>query len=393
MTATAETVIRTATDDEIASVEEQLRLLFVRVRAVVEGGCRRACIPTCSPSATRSSRRIVHAGPHARRRPRRSARDRQERRQPPGASTSRSSGSPSHRGRPGRRARAVHRRDARRDREHRPEGLPDAAAAATRSCAPGRGGRRRRARATARPADVRGRGSAATDSAPATDRSSAASAPGGWSASIGGIGVRVSLRVRRSATGSRTVNRVAPGSLDTSTAPWCASTTPCTIASPSPVLPAGASATSRRARTARRASRRSSAGMPGPSSVDGEHDVVAVALERGDHARAVGRVHAGVREQVRDDLAQPRLVARDDGRAIRAAAPPSRGPARPPAHRRRPRPRPGRGRRAGRRARAPRRGGRAAAGPRRARSCAPTPTRCGRSRASRRAAARRRAFG
>ena len=34
MTPTAETVVRTATDDEIASVEEQLRLLFVRVRAV-----------------------------------------------------------------------------------------------------------------------------------------------------------------------------------------------------------------------------------------------------------------------------------------------------------------------------------------------------------------------
>lgn len=34
MTATAATVTRTATDEEIASVEEQLRLLFVRVRAV-----------------------------------------------------------------------------------------------------------------------------------------------------------------------------------------------------------------------------------------------------------------------------------------------------------------------------------------------------------------------
>ena len=34
MTPTAETVIRTATDDEIASVEEQLRLLFARVRLV-----------------------------------------------------------------------------------------------------------------------------------------------------------------------------------------------------------------------------------------------------------------------------------------------------------------------------------------------------------------------
>jgi DNA-binding MarR family transcriptional regulator len=34
MTATAATPTRTATDDEIASVEEQLRLLFVRVRAV-----------------------------------------------------------------------------------------------------------------------------------------------------------------------------------------------------------------------------------------------------------------------------------------------------------------------------------------------------------------------
>ena len=34
MTTSAATVTRTATDDEIASVEEQLRLLFVRVRAV-----------------------------------------------------------------------------------------------------------------------------------------------------------------------------------------------------------------------------------------------------------------------------------------------------------------------------------------------------------------------
>ena len=34
MTATAATVSRTASDEEIASVEEQLRLLFVRVRAV-----------------------------------------------------------------------------------------------------------------------------------------------------------------------------------------------------------------------------------------------------------------------------------------------------------------------------------------------------------------------
>jgi DNA-binding MarR family transcriptional regulator len=34
MSATAATVTRTATDEEIASVEEQLRLLFVRVRAV-----------------------------------------------------------------------------------------------------------------------------------------------------------------------------------------------------------------------------------------------------------------------------------------------------------------------------------------------------------------------
>lgn len=34
MTATAATIPRTASDEEIASVEEQLRLLFVRVRAV-----------------------------------------------------------------------------------------------------------------------------------------------------------------------------------------------------------------------------------------------------------------------------------------------------------------------------------------------------------------------
>src|SRR4029453_8148623 len=66
--------------------------------------------------------------------------------------------------------------------------------------------------------------------------------------------------------GRRTLNRVAPGSLDTSTVPWCASTTALTMASPRPVLPA------RREREesprANRSNRepRSSGGTPGPSS-------------------------------------------------------------------------------------------------------------------------------
>ena len=92
---------------------------------------------------------------------------------------------------------------------------------------------------------------------------------------------------------------------------------PRTIARPRPVLPA------------RRERERVAAGEPleeradelgrdaGAVVLDREHHVVAVALEHGDHARAVGRVHAGVREQVGDDLVQPGLVARHDGRGIR----------------------------------------------------------------------------
>jgi hypothetical protein len=113
------------------------------------------------------------------------------------------------------------------------------------------------------------------------------------------------------------VNRVAPGRLVTDTSPWCASTTARTIASPRPVLPARrereesprANSLEERAEQAGRDA--------GTVVLDREHHVVAVALEHGDHARTVGRVHARVGEQVGDDLAQPGLVARHDGRGIR----------------------------------------------------------------------------
>ena len=80
MTAPATSAIRTATDDEIASVEEQLRLLFIRVRAAGGGGSRGA--PRSAAHRLQDHRRIVTRA-HARAHPRRGPRDRQERAQPP----------------------------------------------------------------------------------------------------------------------------------------------------------------------------------------------------------------------------------------------------------------------------------------------------------------------
>ena len=61
MTPTAETVVRTATDDEIASVEEQLRLLFVRVRAVWKEAAA-AVHPDLQPVGYKIISAIVHRG-------------------------------------------------------------------------------------------------------------------------------------------------------------------------------------------------------------------------------------------------------------------------------------------------------------------------------------------
>ena len=61
MTPTAETVIRTATDDEIASVEEQLRLLFARVRLVWKEAAA-AVHPDLQPVGYKIISAIVHRG-------------------------------------------------------------------------------------------------------------------------------------------------------------------------------------------------------------------------------------------------------------------------------------------------------------------------------------------
>ena len=61
MTATAATVTRTATDDEIASVEEQLRLLFVRVRALWKEAAA-AVHPDLQPVGYKILSSVVHRG-------------------------------------------------------------------------------------------------------------------------------------------------------------------------------------------------------------------------------------------------------------------------------------------------------------------------------------------
>ena len=61
MTTTAATVTRTATDDEIASVEEQLRQLFVRVRAVWKEAAA-AVHPDLQPVGYKILSSIVHRG-------------------------------------------------------------------------------------------------------------------------------------------------------------------------------------------------------------------------------------------------------------------------------------------------------------------------------------------
>ena len=61
MTPTAETVVRTATDDEIASVEEQLRLLFARVRLVWKEAAA-AVHPDLQPVGYKILSAIVHRG-------------------------------------------------------------------------------------------------------------------------------------------------------------------------------------------------------------------------------------------------------------------------------------------------------------------------------------------
>jgi DNA-binding MarR family transcriptional regulator len=61
MTATAPTAARTPTDDEIASVEEQLRLLFVRVRAVWKEAAA-AVHPELQPVGYKILSAIVHRG-------------------------------------------------------------------------------------------------------------------------------------------------------------------------------------------------------------------------------------------------------------------------------------------------------------------------------------------
>ena len=136
MTPTAETVIRTATDDEIASVEEQLRLLFVRVRLVWKEAAA-AVHPDLQPVGYKILSAIVHRG-----------------RMHAGAiadvleiDKSVVSRQVKHLEALGlarawptrRRASSVHRGHARRDRERRAEGLAHAAAALRASCARGPG--------------------------------------------------------------------------------------------------------------------------------------------------------------------------------------------------------------------------------------------------------------
>lgn len=62
MTAPAAAAVRTATDDEIASVEEQLRLLFVRVRAVWKEAAA-AVHPDLQPVGYKILSAIVRRGP------------------------------------------------------------------------------------------------------------------------------------------------------------------------------------------------------------------------------------------------------------------------------------------------------------------------------------------
>lgn len=62
MTAPAATAVRTATDDEIASVEEQLRLLFVRVRAVWKEAAA-AVHPDLQPVGYKMLSAVVRRGP------------------------------------------------------------------------------------------------------------------------------------------------------------------------------------------------------------------------------------------------------------------------------------------------------------------------------------------
>lgn len=62
MTAPAATTTRTATDDEIASVEEQLRMLFVRVRAVWKEAAA-AVHPDLQPVGYKILSAIVRRGP------------------------------------------------------------------------------------------------------------------------------------------------------------------------------------------------------------------------------------------------------------------------------------------------------------------------------------------
>ena len=137
MTPTAETVIRTATDDEIASVEEQLRLLFVRVRAVWKEAAA-AVHPDLQPVGYKIISAIVHRG-------RMHAGALADTLEIDKSVVSRqvkhleALGLGVKRRRPERRARPVHRGHAGRDRERRPEGLPDAAAALRGSCARGPG--------------------------------------------------------------------------------------------------------------------------------------------------------------------------------------------------------------------------------------------------------------
>ena len=135
--------IRTATDDEIASVEEQLRLLFVRVRAVWKEAAA-AVHPDLQPVGYKILSAIVHRG-------RMHAGAIADALEIDKSVVSRqvkhleALGLVVERRRPRRRSRAVHRGDAGRDRERRPEGLPDAAAA-LRAAAHVVGRRRRRAR-------------------------------------------------------------------------------------------------------------------------------------------------------------------------------------------------------------------------------------------------------
>jgi DNA-binding MarR family transcriptional regulator len=61
MNGTATTAERTATDDEIAAVEEQLRLLFVRVRAVWKEAAA-AVHPDLQPVGYKMLSAVVHRG-------------------------------------------------------------------------------------------------------------------------------------------------------------------------------------------------------------------------------------------------------------------------------------------------------------------------------------------